>query len=290
MLRSRLKQSLELPKIQPRPPCAPKVYQKLYRFLDTTLLAGTRRSTRAPVAKRVESALKSSPPKPKTPSKAIAFEQANPRTRASRPVTTVIEVPEWVMPAIRLVCRKLGAPSAPHHIFAGVSSILALPQMHEPKANQRSRNPLKNLSALIMVIFLIVYARLAAVKTPPDIFLKQKTVGFEVLRDCLGEEAAEESTSNDTDFNELIIATKNKGWTEMDWFENITPGAGLGLVNAGDEEAEVDSNNRGVIQDESGLVFQDYDEQERNFLQAGLGTMVHNYQLDWSLLIETNSC
>lgn len=272
----RLKQSLALPKIQPRPPCPPKVYQKLYRFLDTALLAGTRRSTRALTVNKEKPAPKSSPSKPKTPVKATPFKQATPRTRASRPVAAANEVPEWVMAAIRLVCQKLGAPSAPHHVFAGVSSILMLPPENGLKTDGKSADASKNISALIIVIFLVVYARLAAVKTPPEIFLKQKTTGFAVLREYLGEEAAGEAKSNDADFDGLIVEIKDKGWTEMDWFENVTPGTGVGPTTTVDEEIEEDSITKDATLDESVLVFQDHDETEKDFLQAGLGTMVRD--------------
>lgn len=271
---SRLKQSLGLPKIQPRPPCPPKVYQKLYKFLDSALPAGTKRHTRALVLNKAELPPKSSSSIPKPIVKTIPSKQAIPRNRASRRLTAPVQVPEWVMPATRLLCQKLGAPAAPHHIFAGVSSILTLPASTESNNTETSMDATKKIPALIMIVFLTVYTRLTAMETPVDIFMDQKKRGFRILKDYMEQESVEEDEINDDDFDKLILLFGDRGWTQMDWFENITPGAGLGLDRMVEKSREVSSENEGATPQESILNFHDLDDNEKNYLQAGLGTMV----------------
>lgn len=270
---SRLKQSLGLPKIQPRPPCPPKVYEKLYKFLDSTLPAGTKRHRRALVVNKAELSPKSvSNPKPIV--KTTPTKQAIPRNRALRRLTAPAQVPEWIMPAIRLLCQKLGAPAAPHHIFAGVSSILTLPSSTESNNTETSMDATKKIPTLIMIVFLTVYARLTAMETPVDIFMDQKKRGSRILKDYMEQESVEEDEINDDDFDKLILLFGDRGWTQMDWFENITPGAGLGLDRIVEKSREAGSENEGATQQESILNFHDLDGNEKDYLQAGLGTMV----------------
>ena len=271
---SRLKQSLGLPKIQPRPPCPPRVYQKLYKFLDNTLLAGTKRHAKVSLSNKAETKPKASLSKPKTPTKEIPTKRAGPRNRASRQLPAPIEVPEWVMPVIRLLCQKLGAPAAPHHVFAGVSSILTHPAPMESITTGTLIDATKKIPALIMVVFFTVYARLTAMETPVEKFMDQKKKGFEILEEYMGQHALKGVNIEDEDFEELILAFRDRGWTEMDWFENITQGAGLGLDRIVEEYREAGSENGELTQQDNILDLYDLKDDEKDYLQAGLGTMV----------------
>lgn len=176
------------------------------------------------------------------------------------------------MPAVRLLCQKLGAPAAPHHIFAGVSSILTL-SSYESNNKEKSADSLKNIPALIMVVLLTVYIRLAAVEITADECSKLKKAGFAILQDYLGQEMAQQDI-NDADFGNLILKTKESGWREMDWFENIIPGAGLSLGSAAEEANEEGSKNEEIMLEEDLLSFHNKTGSSKGFLQAGLGTMV----------------
>lgn len=177
------------------------------------------------------------------------------------------------MPVIRLLCQKLGAPAAPHHIFAGVSSILTLPTSTETNITGTSMDATKKIPALIMIVFLTVYARLTAMETPVDIFMDQKEKGFGILKEYMGKEAVGDEI-NDDDFDKLILVFRDRGWTQMDWFDNIAPGTGLGLDHPIEESYEADSENDEATQQESLLNFHDLDGNEKDYLQAGLNTMV----------------
>lgn len=178
------------------------------------------------------------------------------------------------MPVIRLLCQKLGAPAAPHHIFAGVSSILTLPAPVEPITTGTLIDATKKIPALIMVGFFTVYARLTAMETPVEKFMDQKKKGFEILEEYLGQHALKEDNIKDEDFEELILAFKDRGWTQMDWFENITQGAGLGLDRIVEEYREAGSENGESTQQDNILDLYDQKDDEKDYLQAGLGTMV----------------
>lgn len=306
-MNARLKHSLGLPRIQPRPPCPPRVYQKLYKILDTTLLAGTKRSRDAPRLNLADA--KSSPARPKAPTKLSAWKTWSAESRllneedlTSAPLSllkrqnspiksaTIVskvarkqacdhpkaraEPAGWAMAAIRSLCQRLDAPLAPHHVFAGVSSILALPPPTEPDFKAKQEHALHNQPALIMVVFLAVYARLAAEETPVGKFIYQQATGFEILSGFVGPRAAETEITQSKDFETLLLAFKESGWAQMDWFENITAGAGLGLDSNIRDGVGTALENGPATQTQSFFQFQDQFGVETDQLQAGLGTMV----------------
>lgn len=318
----RLKLSLRLPKIQPRPPCPPKIYQKLYKFLEATLLTGTRRSAAIRASSRLDSNLRTSTVNPKTPTKST--QSANPartkriaetqettegepttielaskrrtpnkalpatkltRNRASRNRGPLVEPPQWTMPAIRRLCDKLNAPSAPHHVFAGVSSILALVSPDEIEIKDKPSNALNNVPVLIMVVFFAVYARLAAAETPVAVFMEQQATGFEILNSFAGGRAAKNEISQREDFETLLLAMSQRGWTHMDWFENVKRGAGLELGSPGGYVGGDDDDEIAAEQDFTSNLRDRYGE-EKDQLQAGLGTMVRHPLTNY---IEVNS-
>lgn len=179
------------------------------------------------------------------------------------------------MPAIRRLCDKLNAPSAPHHVFAGVSSILALVLPDESQRNAKLDSALNNIQVLIMVVFFAVYARLAAAETPVAVFMEQQETGFEILNSFAGGGAAENEKNQREDFETLLLAMSQRGWAQMDWFENIKRGAGLELESPGGYEGDEDDDGIAAEQDSTSNLRDRYGE-EKDQLQAGLGTMVRH--------------
>lgn len=234
--------------------------------------AGTKRIAETQATAEGESTTTELTSKRRTPKKAPPATKSM-RNRASRQRLALIEPPQWTMPAIRRLCDKLNALSAPHHVFAGVSSILALVIPDEIQIEAKLGSALKNIPVLIMVVFFAVYARLAAAETPVAVFMEQQATGFEILNGFAGSHAVENEKSQSEDFETLLLAMRQRGWAQMDWFENIKPGAGLELESPGGYEGgedgiagERDSNSN--LRDRYG--------EEKDQLQAGLGTMVRH--------------
>ena len=289
----RLKLSLGLPKIQPRPPCPPRIYQKLYKYLDSALTAGTRRSGRP--ARQLgdgSASTRSSPGKTRTPAKATLFKASTPRTRGSHGQQSFAsEVPEWVMSLIRHLCKALGAPAAPPHVFAGVSSILTLPAPNQ-KDNETMRDSTEkvNVSALIIVVYLLVRTRLNGVSTPPEEFIRQRSLAIDAIQASGIKEAVAE-VSDGSEVVPRIMSwmreISSNGWTELDWFANVREGSGLS-VDAGDAAADdVSGDERGDLLKTNSIVKHlDFEEDEDpNVLRPGLGTMVSKVFLLDSKLI-----
>ncbi|KAI4207671.1 MAG: hypothetical protein LQ348_000519 [Seirophora lacunosa] len=274
----RLKPKLGLPKIQPRPPCPPKVYQKLHRYLDSTLVTGARRTARA--SKPAEPATPSRTPTV-TPRKTGATPSRTPASaRAKRKREAVIreEIPGWVMPAIRGLCKRFAAPIASPHVFAGVSSILTLPPPNMQEIDDTQFERLRSLSteALIISVYILVRTRLLGVETDPKGYSAQRDDAVAAITELRRDEessVAVDSTSVDA----WMMEINKGGWTEMDWLENVVEGAGLAL-NGPPRGADGDDSDSGGMgeEEDSILAGHRYDEivVEKPFLQPGLGTMV----------------
>ncbi len=171
------------------------------------------------------------------------------------------------MSVVRQLCNKMGALAAPHHIFAGVSSILAF----------ENKQSAVNIQALIVAVYILVTTRLAGTETAPDEYQNRRNLALEIVKDAGGEDKAYVEV-NSVDIDDCMREVKEHKWTQMDWFRNITPGAGVGLDSRGEDDPEDKSDSDEA--DEGGLLpvtrrtIDSRTSLEHDYLQAGLGTMV----------------
>ena len=270
----RLKQTLALPKIQSRPPCPPKIYQKLYRHLDSILPISTRKTARVTTSNVPASVPSSSPAKPTTsanvtPLKPNSSRRKNTSKKARTNDNDTPDLPHWVMPAIRVLCQRMLLPAAPHHVFAGVASITS---SWETALWKELKIP-----ALVVAVLLLVKTRLAGVKTSTDEYEQQKSIALETLKD-FGGNATEEEEIGLHDVDEYTRQMGENRWIEMDWFINIPIGAELD-VDCSLEDVPGNDPGDDQLEEEQLLSVQrskarSKDVTDHDYLQPGLGTMV----------------
>lgn len=161
----------------------------------------------------------------------------------------------------------MGAPAAPHHIFAGVSSILA---------SQQQQSTIKIL-ALVVAVYVLVTTRLAGTETAPDEYGARRTLALEVVKDATRKGEADMQVGS-IDVDDCMREVKDQKWTQMDWFRNITPGLGVGLAAAAEDDADEgssdDNEDEGDFLPLTRQSLGRRDSLEQDYLQAGLGTMV----------------
>ncbi|KAL8953410.1 MAG: hypothetical protein Q9222_000723 [Ikaeria aurantiellina] len=188
------------------------------------------------------------------------------------------------MPAIRGLCKRLGAPAAPPHVFAGVSSVLTLPSPMEPNADDNQIDRLRSLSvdALIVTVYILVRTRLTGVETDPKAYPVQRDEALAILKQI--HDGDQPSAGGFQDQANDWMREIGKGrWTDLNWFENVRQGAGLGLGKhdpdrvGESDDSDLDENNRLV--DTTGVLNQGLT--ETDFLQPGLGTMVGPSRPQW---------
>ncbi|KAL8943027.1 MAG: hypothetical protein Q9216_001315 [Gyalolechia sp. 2 TL-2023] len=274
-----LKQNLGLPTIQARPPCPPKVYQKLYRHLDAALPAGARRTAR--VAKPLESAKLTHSP-PVTPRKSRSTTTGTPasaRKKRKRALVIFEDVPPWAMPAIRGLCKRLGAPAAPPHVYAGVSTILTTSAPMEQSVEDDHIERLQSLGVeeLIAAVYILVCTKLSGEETDSNGYSAQRDGALAILRE-LRSDGESEVVLDPASVDEWMREMKRGNWLEMDWFENIVQGAGLSMNKDQDrtsnasEDSSIDGDSDFHISKHRSDVYSS----GKTFLQPGLGTMMQD--------------
>ncbi|KAL8943917.1 MAG: hypothetical protein Q9211_000801 [Gyalolechia sp. 1 TL-2023] len=273
----RLKQGLGLPKIQPHPPCPPKVYQKLYRHLDSALPAGRRKTAR--ITKPLKSAqpTRSPPVTPRKSNTATGRTPAPARKKRKQASAIFEDVPAWAMPAIRGLCKRLEAPAAPPHVYAGVSSILTLPAPVEQSAEDGRVERLQSLGveALIVAVYILVRTKLSGEQMDSYGYSAQRDRALAILRE-LRSDGKSVLVLDPPSVEEWMKETKRGKWLEMDWFGNIEQGAGLSIDKAQDRTSNA-SEDSDIDGDDDVLVSKhrfDVYTAGKTFLQPGLGTMV----------------
>ena len=275
----RLRKPLSLPKIQPRPPCPPRAYQKLYRYLDTALPTAVKRSERAPKPKIAQttptkiSSTRTTPARAKAkPPESLTHIKTIPRASRTR-----AELPEWTMPVIRRFCSALKAPTSVPHVFAGVSSILTL-QPSIPSASLKE----DKIPALIVAVFLFVETRLLGRDLNKDDLTREKAHALQILKSVdLFKDSRE--IVGIGDINDWVEEIEEKNWTSLDWFSNVGQERNLVATissNEGSMDLDGDSRERIVPVQKAQTA-----EASTKTLEAGIGTMVYKSQMAQVLLL-----
>lgn len=298
----RLKSTLNLPPIEPRPPVPPRVYTKLYTYLSGALAARPQRTPKK--VQRLEDAQpppsnvktptrrKSNPtsttpaglplPSRPSPSKERSLAAFRPQNKSRKSELSHggrgREIAAWIRPVVRGLCTRLGARGAIAHVLAGVGSVLTLPT---PKPEKGESKEKEKVPALVAAVYVLVHTRLTGKEVNGKEYvairrsilngLKELRVDEEVVGKVEKEEAGEKGWEGWTDIvgkdvDVWLMELSAKGWVELDWFENIESGSGVDAPETRDEPMEDadDNGNEDVDEEDDG--------EEESIM--GLGTMM----------------
>ncbi|KAM7219764.1 Origin recognition complex subunit 6 (ORC6) domain containing protein [Rhypophila decipiens] len=173
----RLKITLNLPPIDPRPPIPPRIYKRLYNHLENILPSSSSTPGRAtpggratqtpssrlrtndinesPTARKGATSAKASPlPSRGTPGKAksLAELRGTPAKAVGRKLTSSEALPPWMRQTVRLLCKEHGHEKIGPVIMSGMESIVA------PNGVMTSDAWVKgNLVPLLGAIYLLVW-------------------------------------------------------------------------------------------------------------------------------------
>ncbi|KAG9243892.1 origin recognition complex, subunit 6 [Calycina marina] len=229
----RLKTTLDLPQIEPRPPIAPKLYKKLYTYFDKTLLPGISRKRR-----RQNDDLEDRRPLPQrqlqTKGQTLDF-RTNRTPRKGLKYGRIDEkLPKWVGPAIRQICKETETPNAVQHVIVGVESVWFQPC---PNTERRDVVEKGHLAALVATIWSLVVSRLAEidagaitvkwVKQVLKLLNALKENDEVVKRIGLTDETWEGYETTSQKEHQAWLVEVNENWKEMEWWNNINEGSGL---------------------------------------------------------------
>ena len=227
----RLKTRLNLPSIASRPPCPPRVYKKVYNYLDSALPDSTTPGEPQTQRKNPASAPGSARTTPKTQLSARKTPQTARKIDGSDG-----EPPAWVMPCIRVLAEKFSQPQAAPHVYAGMESILPLiarmtaaaaetPSKRQRRAASSAQGPTAAVSdtkvlALLVVVLLYVVTRMLGQSVTPEEYDERRS---KALRTLLELPAAKDVTFAELlpVTQELMLEAQHEGWLQMEWFVNI---------------------------------------------------------------------
>ncbi|RYO95983.1 hypothetical protein DL765_011721 [Monosporascus sp. GIB2] len=250
----RLKISLDLPTIQPRPPVPPRVYNRLYTHLDKILPANAANKSgrvRTPSSKLRDVAGLGSgerTPSRATPSKDMSLAQfrspsgrgdgsPTKSTGKSPAVATkkkaggaISALPAWVRPTIQFLCKELDGERIGRTVLAGMQTI-ASPNGRPTKDKWVN----EHLTPLLAAIYFLVSAQLYVLEEGGEVDNKLVVRMRKPILKTLGRAPAE-ITVRDMDEDELWIGWTDVGpkdfdsavqkvseseWQSGEWFEGI---------------------------------------------------------------------
>ena len=270
----RLKHILGLPKILPRPPCPPRLYQKLYRYFDTVLPEGTKRRGRPAKLVDQDVAPTSSSAKSRTPIKQIATRQPTSRKKALQYGGPPADVPAWIMPTIRHLCTKMNVPAAPPHVYAGVCSVLTLPPPIQLERQDSSTIPAKRdkVQALIIIVYFFVALRLSGSKIENDEYNRQRDLAIRIVTEIeIPDFEKEELEGKDVDT--WLVEIRDRGWFSLDWYTNVKE-VGTSIDDPSSCVSDLSDMEITGPENENSMGQRHSSEINNKALYAGLGTMV----------------
>ncbi|KFY71449.1 hypothetical protein V499_08358 [Pseudogymnoascus sp. VKM F-103] len=295
----RLKSTLNLPLIEPRPPVPPRVYTKLYTYLSSALVARPQRTPKKvqrledaqlpPSNTKTPTRRKSNPtsttpaglplPSRPTPSKERSLAAFRPQNKSRKSELSHggrgREIAAWIRPVVRGLCAKMEARGAIAHVLAGVGSVLTLPT---PKPEKGEAKEKEKVPALVAAVYVLVHTRLTGKEVNGKEYvalrrgilatLKALRADEEVVRKVEKEEPGEKGWEGWTDIvgkdvDAWLMQLSSKGWVGLDWFENIESGSGIEGPEARDEPMD-DAEDEDADGDDNG--------EEDSIM--GLGTMM----------------
>ncbi|KAI9158313.1 Origin recognition complex subunit 6 [Paramyrothecium foliicola] len=248
----RLKISLNLPPIAPRPPIPPRIYKRLYTYLESILpsSSATDRSNagrlRTPNSKARD--LGSSPfsqqrpvPSRGTPTKEQSLAQFRTRARGeSQTPTKTVErspgrqskktLPPWVKPVGRFFCAETGNQRLASTVLAGMESILF-------PSNRATMDDwaLQNMTALFAAIYFYVTMRVKAMASGQEMdrstYVPERKAILALLKQARQDVSITAETEEDAwtgwesikpgDFDAAVARVNEQDWLQQDWFEAI---------------------------------------------------------------------
>jgi origin recognition complex subunit 6 len=258
----RLKNRLALEIGKVGPPCGPRIYKKLYAFLDSTLVV----EPSTPRTKRVQDVVGDAGTA--TPGSGRAAKVGGNAAAAATGSTTkatpgslkrsraaaqqVSNLPRFTMPLIRHVCEAQGTPRAATHVYAGVESVYRSLQTAQeleeasapgtPSKRRKSNNghvadeivlavlPVptdEQVPALVAVVSLMTASsmrgkRAFAVDNGQKRTVQSAVEGY-FAKNKTAAVVTLDSTELKRDIDTYMQAAKS--WADMEWYLNI-PAAG----------------------------------------------------------------
>jgi origin recognition complex subunit 6 len=255
----RLKHRLALEIGKVGPPCGPRIYKKLYAFLDSSLAA----EPSTPRTKRVQD-VEVTPGygragrlevggTPRSGRQGASAVKATPgslgnRNRAAAEQDSgASNLPSFTMPLIRHVCEACKMPRAATHVYAGVESVYRALQSTAQRAERDGGTPSKRrrsnggdaetvthevmpvptdeqIPALIATVYLMTAQMMRGQAGAVASKLQQRKTQTAIEGFFAAQENAAVAINPDSlqkDIETYTQAATAQGWTDIEWYKNL---------------------------------------------------------------------
>ncbi|KAI0384723.1 hypothetical protein F5Y04DRAFT_220056 [Hypomontagnella monticulosa] len=269
----RLKITLDLPPIQPRPPVPPRIYKRLYTHLENVLPASTVGKlgrVRTPSSKLRDAGIFGSGqriPSRGTPTKeqSLAKFRSPATTKADGTPTkstgkppplqakkkaggTISALPAWVRPTIQFMCKELDEERIGRTVLAGMQTIAA---PHGKRTKDEWVND--HLTPLLAAVYFLVSSQLYVLERGRELDDPQYVRIRKLILKTIGQ-AQDNVTVTGMDEDELWIGWTDiksrdvdgavakvveNQWQKEEWFAGIKHLARTKDVEADEEDAEM---------------------------------------------------
>ncbi|KAF2461051.1 origin recognition complex, subunit 6 [Lineolata rhizophorae] len=299
----RLKQHLDLPKIEPRPPVPRRMYNRVFKYLDKQLaddsLSRPPRSTQVvpthPGSRNVpdQMNLSSSHPRSSRASNRQILGKVSGYRTCAEDQTERNDLPLWVLRTLGMLGDSFGIPSAVPHVHVGILSVLAFERQkgHQQESGQSVRclrrsqgtsdepvEPIQEaqLPALVVTLFLYTLIRFSSTSISAGEHEMRRDQAIAVVDGT--EHAPKLTRGKMIDEVEYFIRQAHRGWLDLEWYKNIpeepethNEGSKMSVPDDGNElDVPQISTLREHLRNSPPLPSEGGD------LRAGLGTMMQD--------------
>lgn len=254
----RLKTKLNLPSIHARPPCPPRIYKKLYAYLDSALKTDLPRRTSQPPTNASASTPSKARDSTHLPASVTPRKRGRPPSATSTPRKQargvqqsgsegLLEDRKYLLPAIRSICHVLGNRAATPHAYTGICSVLD--EFGATSASSRSPGPSsraaraarpgkagaslgqEQIPALLVVVATIAINKLGGkVPSSAEGLAVTELARHKELEERCGPDfnlnEAQDSVKSDI---AILMREAQRNWCGMEWFLNLEPSAAAEL-------------------------------------------------------------
>ncbi|KAI1800724.1 hypothetical protein F4811DRAFT_537411 [Daldinia bambusicola] len=277
----RLKITLDLPPIQPRPPVPPRIYKKLYTHLNNVLPAnvvGRSGRVRTPSSKLRESGTLDSAqriPSRSTPTKEASLAKfrsptthrvsSTPTKSASKPPPipakrkaggSTSALPAWVRPTIQFMCKELDEENIGRIVLAGMQTIVT---PHGKPTKDEWIN--EHLTSLLAAVYFLVSSQIYVLEKGRDLDDPQYARMRKSILNVMGR--AQENVSvvgmdeeelwigwsdiKSRDVDGAVAKVVENNWQEEEWFAGIKHIIKTKTTDGDGEEVEREDGDDGQV-------------------------------------------
>ena len=219
----RLKRALDIPPYTVRPPCPPRIYNKLYKYFHQVLEVKVSR----PRAAKVSNGDDLVPVSSKTPSRPTSIEtrgipkskdkQQQPQDESN--VET--HIPEYVTSLVERLCTEVMDATAARLVFAGVNAVLTLSPPCPPKDAETPKEPLKDkVAALAIAVCFYVQARIYGGQAAAKDLTARRKAAVDIANNSPDKGSGNQKIK-DEDVELWMHELHSRGWLKLPWFTGI---------------------------------------------------------------------